>query len=118
MTNFRFFLKNVATVVACFAVYLMLSGCDEEKDNPTQFTVTFDSNGGSEVPPQSVEGGKKAEKPDDPTRTGYTFDAWYKDEALTSSHFVMLTINYNRLNFLSVFFVISGCLLIFATIAS
>ena len=31
MTNFRFFLKNVATIVACFAVCMMFSACDETK---------------------------------------------------------------------------------------
>ena len=83
MKNLGFFLKNVATIVACFTVCLMLSGCEDEV-NPTQFTVTFESNDGSEVPPQTVEEGKKAEKPDEPTRSGYTFDAWYKDEAFTN----------------------------------
>ncbi len=41
------------------------------------FTVTFDSNGGTIVDSQQVEGGRKATQPDEPTRTGYTFDGWY-----------------------------------------
>ena len=43
------------------------------------FTVSFDSAGGSEVPPQSVRYGKPAELPPDPEKTGYTFDGWYYD---------------------------------------
>ena len=40
------------------------------------YTVTFNSNGGSEVSSQAVEKGGKATKPADPTREGYSFVAW------------------------------------------
>ena len=82
MKNLGFFLKNMATIVACFAVFLMLSGCDDK--DPKRFTVTFNSNEGSAVSPQTVEEGKRATKPDDPTRNGYLFDAWYKEASLTN----------------------------------
>lgn len=45
----------------------------------TECTVHFESNGGSEVEDQKVQYGEKVEKPKDPTRDGYTFDAWYQD---------------------------------------
>ena len=41
------------------------------------FTVTFNSDGGSEVAAQSVVSGEKAVKPEDPTKTGYKFNGWY-----------------------------------------
>lgn len=44
------------------------------------WTVTFDSCGGSDVPAQSVEYNKAATRPDDPTREDYTFMYWYKDD--------------------------------------
>jgi len=47
-------------------------------------TVTFNSNGGSEVAPQTVAEGAKATKPADPTKEGYTFDGWYKESGLTT----------------------------------
>ena len=47
------------------------------------YTVTFESNGGTEVAPQQVKQGATVTKPADPTREGYTFDGWYADEALT-----------------------------------
>ncbi|MDE7464223.1 MAG: InlB B-repeat-containing protein, partial [Clostridiales bacterium] len=50
-----------------------------EKIGVVVYTVTFDSNGGSAVAAQSVEAGDKAIKPVDPTRAGYEFDGWYKD---------------------------------------
>ncbi len=45
----------------------------------TECTVKFESNGGSKVEDQTVQYGEKIAKPKDPTREGYTFDAWYKD---------------------------------------
>ncbi len=40
------------------------------------YTVTFDSNGGTAVAPQSVDHGNKATVPEAPTREGYIFDGW------------------------------------------
>ncbi len=43
-----------------------------------EYTVTFNSYGGTPVPPaQEVEYGLTATKPDDPTLKGYTFAFWY-----------------------------------------
>lgn len=43
-----------------------------------EYTVTFDSYGGTPVPPaQEVEYGLTATKPAAPEKTGYTFDGWY-----------------------------------------
>lgn len=50
-----------------------------------KYTVTFDSNGGSEVENKTVEvvEGETVESPnDEPTRDGYTFDGWYLDGKL------------------------------------
>ena len=40
------------------------------------YTLTFDSNGGSEVVSITQECGKPVTAPDDPTRPGYKFDGW------------------------------------------
>ena len=45
---------------------------------PKTFTVSFDAAGGSKVASQKVEDGAKASRPADPTRSGYSFDGWYK----------------------------------------
>jgi len=45
-------------------------------------TVTFDSQGGSAVPAQSLESNKKVTKPTpDPQKSGYEFKGWYKESA-------------------------------------
>lgn len=41
-------------------------------------TVTFDTNGGNAIAPQTVENGKTASRPN-ATRNGYTLDGWYLD---------------------------------------
>lgn len=50
-------------------------------EEPTILSVVFDSNGGSAVTPQSqkVAFEQFAQKPNDPTRAGYTFLGWYED---------------------------------------
>jgi len=47
-------------------------------------TVSFDSNGGSEVAVQTVTHGGKVKKPDDPVKSGYIFEGWYKDSGLSA----------------------------------
>lgn len=43
------------------------------------YTVTYNSNGGTVVKPETVTYGNKATKPTNPTRSGYTFAGWYTD---------------------------------------
>jgi uncharacterized repeat protein (TIGR02543 family) len=43
------------------------------------YTVTFESNGGSYVEPQTVISGGKAAEPQGVSNTGYTFYGWYTD---------------------------------------
>ena len=48
---------------------------------PAQFTVNFDSQGGSIVAEQSVEYDNLIQEPTVPTKEGYTFAGWYKEAA-------------------------------------
>ena len=45
----------------------------------TDCTVTFESNGGTEVPAQTVRYGEKLTKPEDPLREGFHLEGWYRD---------------------------------------
>ena len=47
------------------------------------YTVAFDTQGGSKIEAQFVKSGKKAVKPDNPTKKGYSFAGWYKNSACT-----------------------------------
>ena len=44
-----------------------------------QYTITFDTNGGSEIAPITQDYGTKITAPDTPTRKGYTFRGWDKE---------------------------------------
>jgi len=44
-----------------------------------QYTITFDTNGGSEIAPITQDYGTEITAPDDPTRKGYTFKGWDRE---------------------------------------
>ena len=52
----------------------------DEDEQQTTYTVTFNSNGGTDVTAQTVFSGGKASEPD-VTRTGYTLKGWYNGES-------------------------------------
>ena len=54
--------------------------------NDTYYTVTFDSDGGSEVASQSVLSGTTATEPVDPTKTDYDFAGWFTNSELTNEY--------------------------------
>ncbi|MCL2174487.1 MAG: InlB B-repeat-containing protein [Treponema sp.] len=49
--------------------------------------VTFQSNGGSEVPTQTLAIGQNVRKPDNPTKEGHDFVRWCRDAALANEFF-------------------------------
>ena len=53
---------------------------EEKAAAPTEYTVTFDADGGSTVAAQTVESGAKATAPAAPTKEGYTFAGWFNGE--------------------------------------
>ena len=44
-----------------------------------QYTITFDTNGGSEIVPITQDYGTEITAPDNPTRKGYTFKGWDRE---------------------------------------
>ena len=47
--------------------------------NTNKYTITFDTNGGSEIAPITQDYGTEITAPDNPTRKGYTFKGWDKE---------------------------------------
>ena len=68
----------------CLAIVAAICGTVITSCNTddVMFTVSFNSNEGSAVLPQTVKEGEKAIKPDDPERNGHIFAAWYKEAGL------------------------------------
>jgi uncharacterized repeat protein (TIGR02543 family) len=51
-----------------------------------EYTVTFDSNEGSSVAAITQDYATTVTAPTPPTRTGYTFNGWFSDDALTAAY--------------------------------
>jgi len=70
-------------VLTAFA--LVMTACSDPKPSTPvvkTYTVTFNSNGGSDVAPiTGVKSGSKIDRPSPPTKAGYTLNGWCKDEA-------------------------------------
>jgi uncharacterized repeat protein (TIGR02543 family) len=77
------FSSLVIAAAMIFSVALTVSSCDFIEETK-KYTVTFNNNGGSDVPEQIVKNGEKISKPADPTRDGYDFDGWAKANNETS----------------------------------
>lgn len=50
------------------------------KEVKEEYTVDFESNGGTSIDSQTVPSDKTATKPNDPTKQCYIFDGWYTDD--------------------------------------
>ena len=51
-----------------------------------QYTVIFESNGGSVGEKQTVADGQKVSRPEDPTKEGFVFEGWYTDSGMTTAY--------------------------------
>lgn len=60
-------------------------------------TVTFNTNGGSNIPNQNIFKGDKAERPDDPTMDNGVFEGWFANPELTIPFDFDTTINENTI---------------------
>jgi uncharacterized repeat protein (TIGR02543 family) len=74
LTNLYSFSTPVTADITLFAKWTL-----------NNYTVTFNSNGGSAVASQIVAHGSLASQPSNPTRTGSTFGGWYSDAGLTNA---------------------------------
>ena len=50
------------------------------------YTISFNSNGGSDVTAITQRYGSTVVKPADPVKTGYSFNGWYSDAALNTAY--------------------------------
>lgn len=81
------FRGNIYASPYCTGMVVVTGGTFDpgQPNGITLHTVTFNSNGGSDVPGQ-IRANAAATKPADPTRSGYVFAGWYTDEACTAAY--------------------------------
>ena len=73
------------------AVTVVMDGSQMIFLRAINYTVTFDSNGGSIIASQKIMNGKSANKPADPVKAGYAFAGWYTDADYTSAYIFGVT---------------------------
>ena len=64
----------ISTIFIIIAIILLLLLTSKK-----EYTITFDSNGGTKVETQKVLAGEKATKPQNPIKNGYNFIEWQLD---------------------------------------
>ena len=91
--------KRIIVVLAILTMALVLScslvACDktDTPDAPKkEFTITFDTQGGSEVKPITIAEGATITLPRNPTKEGYLFDGWYLSDAFVEKFVATKTI--------------------------
>ena len=80
-------LARYLLLLAAMGLSFAFASCKADDDDdtsqpPVYYTVSFNSNGGTEVKSQKIESGKKATKPANPTKQAiatetYAFENWY-----------------------------------------
>lgn len=85
-TNAFDFSTPITGDITLYAKWTEKDDGGDEPPVPVTYTVTFDANGHGTAPAsQTVESGKTATKPADPTASGWSFGGWYKEAACTNA---------------------------------
>ena len=94
--------KRILFVLAILTMALVLScalvACNktDSPDAPKkEFTITFDTRGGSEVKPITIAEGATITLPRNPTKEGYIFDGWYLSDEFIEKFNATQTISSN-----------------------
>ena len=59
------------------AMVITVTACATPPPAPQTVTVSFNTMGGNTIPHQTITSGSTATRPNDPTRTGFTFGDWF-----------------------------------------
>lgn len=70
------FMKKLASFLLLMVGVIILSACTVTED---QITITFDTNGGTQVNSITSDGKTRITLPEVPIKEGYLFDGWYWD---------------------------------------
>ena len=81
---------TMAIVLSC--VFVACNKTDTPDAPKKEFTITFDTQGGSEVKPITIAEGTTITLPRNPTKEGYIFDGWYLSDAFVEKFVATKTI--------------------------
>lgn len=82
-------MKKIITFFVLAMFMVLLVGCSNSNsntgsNNTTNYTITFNSNGGTSVSSITKSSGTSVSAPSSPTKKGYTFGGWYTTSSLTT----------------------------------
>ncbi len=91
IVSFRIIILCILTLLLCTTcniespfIDVIQEEIDSNSGGGSTFTVTFDSQGGSSVTPQTIVGGGKVTIPSVPIKAGSTFIDWYRELSYTN----------------------------------
>jgi uncharacterized repeat protein (TIGR02543 family) len=92
--NKRLFVLVAAIVIGGIVVLGCDTGTNDSPTQYTQYTVTFNTDGGSTAPdPVKVDEGRSVEKlPEAPTKVGFVFRGWFTEKYGNGSEFTSNTV--------------------------
>lgn len=67
----------------------------DNQPNKIYYSVSFETNGGTNIPSQSILSGSKINLPPEPTKAGYVFMGWFTDSECTSEYNTNTLVNSN-----------------------
>jgi len=71
-------MKQLRNIIALLVLVFVVTACG----CASKYTVTFDTDGGTEIEEVTVRSGEKVERPEDPTKDGYAFDGWFTEDGV------------------------------------
>jgi uncharacterized repeat protein (TIGR02543 family) len=90
------FLTFMGTYESGVFSILLMEGFPPLNFAKAQFTVAFNTMGGSEISAQRITQGEQVNQPTPPTRSGYIFDGWFSNDMFMGQQITFpLTVNGN-----------------------
>ncbi len=84
MKNKKLLFISLIVIAICVFTLVACSNSSDSQvvpdDSKISFTITFDTQGGSEIAPIKIGDGSTLTLPAAPTKFGYVFDGWYLDD--------------------------------------
>ena len=85
-------MKKIFTLLFIFLILITIASCGGGGGNKTpKYSISIETNGGSDVPSFSVEGEQSDYEITSPTKEGYTFAGWYTNPELTKKWYGLIT---------------------------
>ncbi len=75
-------MKKILRGIILFFIVITITGCVQDKE----YTITFESNGGSDIESIILLNEDTFLEPTNPTKEGHTFDGWYTEDTFETEY--------------------------------